>query len=431
MKHMNSNNNTDNFNLSTNKKQNIILSNINEKHKNSSVTCQIKGKRIFFFDFLKTLAAFLTVLYHSSIKQHFGYSYYKNEGKLFEYSINAMFITVGRTSTSLFMMISGCIFLNSSQSSKPPSIQKKYFFKRLLVYLFWTFPYCLDFYKTYDWSEEMKKVSIKQIIYTYVDGKGMLWYLKTLMFIHIITPSLQSALGRITRKEYESLLLLFFFSFFFVNDFRYRWNFRVLKEKDNSMLFFYILGPYLFQTAEYFEGHTKKEEEMMWVRKESLFNSFTNIKLTSQKGKKALIILTLSFFIFGWLEMIIDRVLNDKESFLIIDLFLPMNVFLSTSIFLLVYSFTTSWNSKSKISVLIESFSTSVGQNTMGIYLMNEFFLYKLLTNRILPKIKDKNMIYNYNTIYFTPLIALTTFLLTWKITLFLKSKPILKSLIS
>lgn len=415
----------------TNNKFNILYSNSHGKNENIINKSRIKGKRILFFDVLKTLAAFLTVLYHSSFKQHFSYKYYKKERKLLEYSINAMYVTVGRTSTSLFMMISGCIFLNTSQSSKPPSVQRRYFFKRLLVYLFWTLPYCLEFYKNYNWNKNMRKESIKKIIYTYVDGKGMLWYLKTLMFFHIITPSLQTALQRIKRKEYEILLLFFFFFYFFNNYIRFRWNFLVLKEKDNSMFFFYLLGPYLYKTAEYFEGHLKIEEEMKWVEDKSIITTHFCIKWTTKKGK--IIISSLTFFLFfvSWLEMIIYRVFFEKESFLVIDIFLPMNVLLSSSIFLLVYSFTISWKPRCKISVLIESFSSSVGQNTMGIYMMNEFFLYRLLTKRILPMNKAKPMIYYYNTIYFSPFIATVTFLSTWCITKYFKKIPILKNLVS
>lgn len=424
-------NKTENTENNVQDRFNILYSNSHDKNKKIIISSRIKEKRILFFDVLKTLAAFLTVLYHSSFKQHFSYSYYKKERKLLEFSINAMYITVGRTSTSLFMMISGCIFLNSSQFSKPPLVQRRYFFKRLLVYLFWTLPYCLEFYKNYNWNKDMKRESIKKIIYTYVDGKGMLWYLKTLMFFHIITPSLQAALQRITRKEYENILLFFLLFYFFINYIRFRWNFFVLKEKDNSMFFFYLLGPYLFKTAEYFEGHCKTEEEMKWVENKSVITTFFCIKWTTKKGRIIISCLTLFLFFFGWLEMMIYRIFYEKESFLIIDIFLPMNVFLSSSIFLLVYSFTISWKPRSKISMFIESFSGSVGQNTMGIYMMNEFFLYRLLTKRILPMNKTKPKIYYYNTIYFSPFIAIVTFLSTWCITKFLKKIPLLKSLVS
>lgn len=96
------------------------------------------------------------------------------------------------------MMVTGCLLLSPKRLNDKPSVHRRYFFKRLLEYLFWVYPYYYDEFKSYDWKKN-EKGSFIRVISRIIDKQRMFWCTRILLVIHLITPAIHSSLKRMKR----------------------------------------------------------------------------------------------------------------------------------------------------------------------------------------------------------------------------------------
>lgn len=191
-----------------------------------------------------------------------------------------------------------------------------------------------------------------------------------------------------------------------------------------SLFFSFFFGPYLFQSVEY--SHNPSSSYVSgWMKGYSLFPLFNKIDLTKKKERKIILIITLFTVLFGgfydhfykW-----HRIFNGMN---FIDIPGPFNVFLSSLIFLLFFSCFREWNPSNKYEIIPSNFFHSSGSCSMGIFMLNEFFIYRLMYSRVFSRLHLDW--YEMNNIYFGPIMGTTCFFVCWILSLLIKKTPILK----
>lgn len=384
------------------------------------------NKRILLFDALKSVSSLFMTIYHSSLYQQYNTYYYKKRNLKCRYFVNCCYVALTRTCSPLFMMVTGCLLLSPKRLNDKPSVHRKYYFKRLIEYLFWVFPYYFDEFKGYDY-ENNRNESFKRIIFRIVDTQSMFWYTKALLVIHLITPAVQTSLRKINRKEAEVLLIIFFFFFYVVNDVRLFCKKRILVSNFGSIFFFFVLGSYLFQSAEY-SSNPSSHNVSGWIRGDALFPLLNKIDLTKKKERNILIIITFIAILYGGFLDYFYQWNKIYRGLDFIELNNPYSVFLSSLIFLLFFSCFRKWNPRKNYEIHLSKFFYSSGSCSMGIFMINELFIYRIMFKRVFPLLHLDW--YAMNTFYFGPLMGLLSFLFCWRLSVYIKKMPILKNMI-
>lgn len=383
-------------------------------------------KRILLFDALKSISGLLMTIYHCSLYQQYNYKYYIKRNLKYQYFINCCYVSLTRTCSRLFMMVTGCLLLSPKRLYDKPSIHRNYYFKRLREYLFWIFPFFYDEFRTYDWINNGKK-SVINIIFRITDGGKMFWYIKILLIIHLITPAIQSSLRNIKRKEVEVLLILYFFSLFVVN------NERIFNKKNvsvysfDTLFFSFILGPYLFQSSEY-SINPSSSYVSEWIKGDSLFPLLNKIDVTKKKERKILFIITLYTILYGGFFDYFYQRYRILNGLVYIGLGGIYNVILTSFVFLLLFSCFRNWKPSSKFEMILSNFFYSSGSCSMGIYMTNEIFIYRIMNKRVFPFLHLDW--YGMNTFFFGPMMGFFSFIICWRLSLLIKKIPILKQTI-
>lgn len=385
-----------------------------------------KKKRILFFDVLKSVSGILMTIFHSTLYQQKNKYYYKQNNKKGQYFINCCYVSLTRTCSPLFMMVTGCLLLSPKRLYDKPSVHRKYYFKRLISYLFWVFPFYYDEIKMYDW-ENNKKQSLTNVIFKYVDSTLMFWYIKILLIIHIITPAVQSALRRLKRIEMDFLLLEYFIIYFYVNHERLLNRKKIYINDFGTLFFSFILGPYLFQNAEY-ASNPSSPYVSEWIKGDSLFHFLNKIDITKRKSRYILFIIILFIILYGaFCDYFLQMHLKINGLYFI-EVTDSYNVILTLFIFLFFFSCFRKWEPSKNIEIILSKFFYSSGSCSMGIYMLNEFVTYRLMYSRIFPLLKLDW--YGMNTFLFGPLMGTFSFVVCWRLSIFIKKIPILKNVI-
>lgn len=384
------------------------------------------NKRILLFDALKSVSALFMTIFHSTLFQQRKNNYYKDNKKYTQYFINCCYATLTRTCSPLFMMVTGCLLLSPKRMYDRPSVHRIYYFKRLKQYLFWVFPYFYDEFKSYDWKNNFEG-SIISVIYQYIDSHKTFWYMKILLTIHLITPAVQASLRNMKRNELEFFLVIYFFSYFGINQQRLVNEKRVNVNNFGTLFFYFILGPYLFQSAEYAINESSPYVSRM-IKGDSLFPFLNKIDMTKKNIRiKLLLLILLTVFygaFFDWFHQMHGKI----NGYYYIETTNPLCAILSSLIFLFFFSCFRKWESEKNYAIILSKFFYSSGSCSMGIYMMNELIIFKIMFYRVFPLLKLNW--YGMNTLFFPPLMGTFAFVVCWRLSKFMKKIPFLKDVI-
>ena len=134
-------------------------------------------KRIISFDVMRTVAVFAVVFEHIA-GQNFFFSF-----PSVEWEIRNIYIALGRGFFSLFLMISGALFLSSEKPLVVKNLYSKNIFRIIYVFLFWSVIYVI-------YIEGMHS-GLKVAFLSVLKGPPHFWFLKMMIGLYILIPLLR------------------------------------------------------------------------------------------------------------------------------------------------------------------------------------------------------------------------------------------------
>lgn len=129
-------------------------------------------KRKVYFDFLRIFATFAIIMLHVAAQ-----NWYNTDINSIEWNIFNFYDSIVRWGVPIFIMISGSLFINKDLSIK--IIYKKYIFRIITVFIFWSVIYAILLSKPH---------SIIDTILTVIKGHYHMWFLFMIVGLYMITP---------------------------------------------------------------------------------------------------------------------------------------------------------------------------------------------------------------------------------------------------
>lgn len=140
------------------------------------------SEREIYLDILRIMATFAVIIIHIAAQ-----NWHKVDINSYEWKAFNIYDSIARWSVPVFVMISGALFLNKTQSIK--KIYKKYILRIITAFGFWSFFYAvIAFFNGSDF---------KSAIYSFIIGNYHMWFLYMIVGIYIITP----LIGEITKND--------------------------------------------------------------------------------------------------------------------------------------------------------------------------------------------------------------------------------------
>lgn len=130
------------------------------------------SNRIIQIDTLKSLSAFMIIIYHFSDSGFFNYSF--EENAMYVPGIGKILLGLCCVSVPLFFLINGILTLNKNYSFKTITYKVLSLIK---VYFIWA----AIFFWIYHWKE----LNLNNIFIPFYNDVGWLWFLKTLAFLYV------------------------------------------------------------------------------------------------------------------------------------------------------------------------------------------------------------------------------------------------------
>ena len=159
------------------------------------------SKRIYYFDCLRIVSAFSTILIHVSAHYFNHYSI-----KSYFFKISFYYIGISRFGIPNFLMMSGALFLGRDLSFK--NVFNKYI-KRIFIHLLlWSVFYSLI-------NLKVNKINKYKTIYKIIKGHYHLWYLFKTIGLYMIVPFLREIIKK--QNLLEKLVFLYFIILFIIN----------------------------------------------------------------------------------------------------------------------------------------------------------------------------------------------------------------------
>ena len=161
----------------------------------------MKKGRVVYFDYLRVFAIIAVIILHVSAQEWTGL-----EGRDYEWQVFNVFNCITRWGVSVFLMISGSIFLKRDIDIK--TIYKKYIPRMVVSYFVWSAVYaafaprCIlvsDFKNTFD---------IRTFITTMFEGAVHLWFIPMIIGIYMCLPLIKQLVA--SKKVMHYYLLLGF-----------------------------------------------------------------------------------------------------------------------------------------------------------------------------------------------------------------------------
>ena len=130
-------------------------------------------KREIYLDILRIVATFIIIVVHVAspnwhIKQTSFFS--------FEWNIFNIYMTLSKSGSAIFVMISGALFLSANYSIE--KIYKTKIFRIITVFIFWALIYTLVH----------KPLTLQDFIVYFSKGEYHLWFLYMIMGLYILVP---------------------------------------------------------------------------------------------------------------------------------------------------------------------------------------------------------------------------------------------------
>lgn len=207
-----------------------------------------KNDRIIYMDVLRIISIFGVIAIHVG-------SQLQNsiviEGS--DWNVYNLFVSAGRFSVPVYVMISGYFFLNPKKEIRISILYKKYIRRLVIAFLFWSFVYAVATTNSAILSGKPEAVII--VLKRTIEGHAQYWYLYMLVGLYMVTPFLRRMLSTITQKELEYFLMLSFvfsgvvpylgyFNYTFIQELALILNkFQISLVAGYS--FYYVLGHYI------------------------------------------------------------------------------------------------------------------------------------------------------------------------------------------
>ena len=134
-------------------------------------------KRIISFDVMRTIAVFAVVFEHIA-GQNFFFSF-----PSFEWEVRNIYISLGRGFFSLFLMISGALFLSPEKPLVIKKLYSKNIFRIIYVFLFWSIIYVVYI----EGLNSGPKVAFLSVL----KGPPHFWFLKMMIGLYVMIPLLR------------------------------------------------------------------------------------------------------------------------------------------------------------------------------------------------------------------------------------------------
>ncbi|KAH7819622.1 uncharacterized protein MONOS_18659 [Monocercomonoides exilis] len=384
-----------------------------EKKRNSN--------RNISLDIVKSVAAFFVLVIHSTLLQRTELKHYEKNGVEYQWHVTAIYVSLTQCCSSLFMTVSGILLLHPKHLNDSPRVAMKMFLKRSLIYIVWCIPYNMKYIVETKWRGRFKK-TLFVLLNLIINGDGTFWYLYVLLFLHLATPFFQSALRSISRLSYELSLLSYWLVFQGLNGLRLLIDGWGKGTNFTNMMFFVLAGPFFYAFAEEAAHPGKKSGYHFVEDQEGILKWLTSINWKKPWVRVATFCTYIGSAFFMYLIWSYREVTGLPNGLFLTLPHCPFNSVVTISLFLFIYGCGTDWNPESKIGKFFYWFFSSTGSCTMGIYMLNEFFIFRLF-GTYLPIWTGKKWL-DFNPVWFSPCLAVTVYLICWIVTLIAKKIP-------
>lgn len=149
--------------------------------------------RIIYLDYLRIISAFFIIIIHVAAQNK-----YVTDVNSYEWQVFNVYDGMSRWAVSVFIMISGALFLNKDVSIK--DMYMKYVFKMLTVFLFWSLIYAI-----YSNGKD-----VGEIIYAVIHGHYHMWFILMITGLYICTPIIKLVKDNTRIMLYFMVLALIF-----------------------------------------------------------------------------------------------------------------------------------------------------------------------------------------------------------------------------
>ena len=158
-------------------------------------------KRIIYYDFLRILATISVVSLHTAAQ-----NWSSVNVESFEWNVFNVVDSATRWGVPIFVMISGALFLNSSNPLNVKKLYQKNIIRIMTAFLFWSAVYAADNF--------FMGTDLKSTISSFIKGKYHLWFLYMITGLYIITPILRGI--TVSKKITEYTLMVGFIFIFLI-----------------------------------------------------------------------------------------------------------------------------------------------------------------------------------------------------------------------
>ncbi|KAH7828664.1 uncharacterized protein MONOS_10594 [Monocercomonoides exilis] len=387
----------------------------------------VPAKRIASLDILKSFAALAVVLSHASIWQRHQYDHYIKSKKLSYWIWANLYCALGRIGTHMFMMVTAIIMLSPKRLNDSATSTMKYVIRRMVQYSLWIIPYN---YKKFKGAMKLETPfkRMRQILYIFIVDAGMLWYLQIAMRMLMLVPFLRQAMKSTSRKVLEMTILSIFISHHALFIFLIVMQIGESADAFVAMFLTFLLGYYCWTVMEYQRNPSAAHPK--WVEEPGYLPILRRVNWQS----KVTALVGFGVFVFAslctWgLVVLTGHYAHNMEFWRFFGYNGMFTVFAYTGFACGIYALTSRWKPTSRFEKCVMWYFSSTGSCTLGIYLLNEFAIYRFVADYLFPEVLKKSF-YDVNPLWFTPLLCVSVYLTTWIVTALWQKIPFLKKLV-
>lgn len=355
----------------------------------------MKKERVVYFDYLRVFAIIAVIVLHVSAQLWTSF-----EGREFEWQIYNIFNSITRWGVSVFLMISGVLFLSRDIEIK--TIYKKYIPRMVVSYFVWSAIYAAFAPKSILVTDLKNSFSLKEFITTTFEGAVHLWFIPMIVGVYMCLPLIRQFV--VSKKLLNYYLLLgFIFAYavpqvvYLTKDFTTGFLQEVLLSVHTlisdmnirivvGFVYIFVLGYFIAQT-----DFTKKQRRIIYVL--GALSFFFTVFLNGLAGWKSNAPST------NYLQTFTINVLFEAVSVFVLFKYMKLN------------------NEK------LNSFMSELSKYSFGAYLVH---ILVLSTFRFWGFRAD-----SFNPVYCVPLLALSTIVVSFTISFLLNKIPFINKWIA
>ncbi|MBR3836239.1 MAG: acyltransferase family protein [Clostridia bacterium] len=226
-------------------------------------------QRVYYYDYLRVFAIIAVILLHIAAQEWSGLT-----GRDTSWQIFNVFNSISRWGVSVFLMISGSLFLSRDIDIR--TIYKKYITRMVVSYFLWSAIYALFAPKNTLYLGAFSTFSLKDFITSTLVGPVHLWFIPMIVGIYMCIPLIRQIV--VSKKLLDYYLLLGFvfayavpqmvyltkdFATGFAKDFLLSVNTLISDMNVRIVIGFvyiFVLGYFLAQTE-----FTKKQRQVIYI----------------------------------------------------------------------------------------------------------------------------------------------------------------------